>query len=219
MAARVTTRQRLVAAATDLFAAQGFEATTVDDIAAAAGVSRMTFFRNFPTKEEVVFPDHEALLAAVRARLDADTAGDWARTLREGAAIVLHHYLDEGAVAQRRYRLTSTVPALRDREVATVALYQRAFREYLNRVAPHTDETGIWAETLAAATVAAHNHVLRRCLRGEAADPTGELDAAMDDVIARFKPRPHQADVGVIAFRTDTPVDVIADRVRELVRG
>lgn len=40
-----------------LFSTQGYDATTVDEIAAAAGVSHMTFFRYFPTKEDVVLMD------------------------------------------------------------------------------------------------------------------------------------------------------------------
>lgn len=49
------TRMALRAAAFRLFGSQGFDATTVDEIAAAAGVSRTTFFRYFPAKEDVVF--------------------------------------------------------------------------------------------------------------------------------------------------------------------
>lgn len=52
---KVRTRAALRAAALRLFRAKGFERTTVDEIAAAAGVSRTTFFRYYPTKEAVVF--------------------------------------------------------------------------------------------------------------------------------------------------------------------
>lgn len=54
-AKRGRTREALRTAALDLFRAKGFEAATVDEIAGAAGVSRTTFFRYFPTKESVVF--------------------------------------------------------------------------------------------------------------------------------------------------------------------
>jgi len=51
------TRARLQAAALDLFEARGYRAVTVEDIAAAAGVSHMTFFRHFPTKERALLDD------------------------------------------------------------------------------------------------------------------------------------------------------------------
>lgn len=51
------TRRRIQEHALRLFVADGFEATTVERIAEAAGVSHMTFFRHFPTKESVVVDD------------------------------------------------------------------------------------------------------------------------------------------------------------------
>lgn len=51
------TRRRLTDCATRLFAEQGYDATTVTQIAEAAGVSHMTFFRHFPTKEDVLLGD------------------------------------------------------------------------------------------------------------------------------------------------------------------
>src|SRR5674476_410190 len=64
------TRARLQACALELFTAQGYDATTVEQIATAAGVSHMTFFRHFPTKESVLVEDpHDPLIAeAVRAQ-------------------------------------------------------------------------------------------------------------------------------------------------------
>ena len=59
-------RTAVVAAAIDLFLEQGFEATSVEQIAQAAGVSRSTFFRQFGGKDDVVFADHELLLAQLR---------------------------------------------------------------------------------------------------------------------------------------------------------
>ncbi len=55
-AQRLKMRRELAAAAMELFATKGYEATTVDEIAAAAGVARRTFFRHFRSKEEAIFP-------------------------------------------------------------------------------------------------------------------------------------------------------------------
>lgn len=63
-------RQNLQSVALRLFCEQGYESTTVADVAKAAGVSHMTFFRHFPTKESVVVGDifDPALAAAVAAQ-------------------------------------------------------------------------------------------------------------------------------------------------------
>ena len=51
-------RQRIEAVAIDRFEANGFDATTIDDIAAAADIAPRTFFAYFPTKEDVVLADY-----------------------------------------------------------------------------------------------------------------------------------------------------------------
>lgn len=54
---RALTRTRLSDVALELFERQGFEQTTVAQIAAGAGVSEMTFFRHFSAKHRVLFDD------------------------------------------------------------------------------------------------------------------------------------------------------------------
>src|SRR5258708_14847985 len=66
------TRETIVAAAMELFAARGFDAVTVAEIARAAGVSEKTVFNYFPAKEDLVFEGGQerraALIEAVRNR-------------------------------------------------------------------------------------------------------------------------------------------------------
>lgn len=65
------TRQRLQEAALRLFQERGFDQVTVEQIARAAGVSHMTFFRNFPTKEAVVVDDpYDPVIGEAIARQD-----------------------------------------------------------------------------------------------------------------------------------------------------
>ncbi|MFI9405180.1 TetR family transcriptional regulator [Nocardia sp. NPDC052316] len=68
---RQATRSAIVRAATELFLDRGFTATSVADIAAAAGVSRRTFFLYFPAKEDVLFHHIEA---HIQLALDSITA-------------------------------------------------------------------------------------------------------------------------------------------------
>jgi AcrR family transcriptional regulator len=65
-----------VAAGLELFAERGFERTTVDQIAAAAGISRRTFFRYFADKEELFFAEDERLLQVVEDTLDGAPPGE-----------------------------------------------------------------------------------------------------------------------------------------------
>jgi AcrR family transcriptional regulator len=77
------TRRTLQAEAVRLFAEKGFQATTIEEIAAAAEVAPRTFFRYFPTKEDVVFwSEHQPMLAGhVASRPDHEPA---AQALRHG---------------------------------------------------------------------------------------------------------------------------------------
>src|ERR1700729_4288988 len=54
-------RERMVLAAVDLFTEQGYDATTVAQIAERAGVTKSTFFRHFPDKRELLVAGQEAL--------------------------------------------------------------------------------------------------------------------------------------------------------------
>ncbi|RAY17031.1 mycofactocin system transcriptional regulator [Actinomadura craniellae] len=73
---RVTSRAALERLAFELFARQGFDETTVDDIATAAGIGRRTFFRYFSSKNDLVWGDFEDQLRKLRTlleRTDPDT--------------------------------------------------------------------------------------------------------------------------------------------------
>ena len=58
-----------------LFAARGFDATAVDDIASAAGIARRTFFRYYASKNDLVWGDFDGELRRFRAWFGAVAAG------------------------------------------------------------------------------------------------------------------------------------------------
>jgi mycofactocin system transcriptional regulator len=68
---RVTSRAELEQAAFGLFATHGFDATTVDEIASAAGIGRRTFFRYFPSKNDIPWGAFEHELDRMRITLKA----------------------------------------------------------------------------------------------------------------------------------------------------
>src|ERR1700749_3864433 len=157
-----TARDRLAQAAFDLFGERGYEQTTIDDIAERAGLGRATFFRHYRSKEDVIFPDHDRLLDQVRDRLRSASHSTALAAACDAVRLVLLHYLDEGDLAKQRYTLTSKVPALRDREIVSVARYQRLFREYIaGRMADPGESSALQAEVMAAAGASGPHHALR----------------------------------------------------------
>ncbi|WP_180929524.1 TetR family transcriptional regulator [Streptomyces sp. AJS327] len=184
---RLKMRRELAAAAMELFATKGYEATTVDEIAATAGVARRTFFRHFRSKEEAIFPDHDETLVRAQAVLEAAPAHENPLdTVCRGIKEVIRMYAASPRGSVERYKLTRDVPALREREIASVARYERLFTRYL---LGHFDESAhrdgdddpLLAEVAASAVVSAHNHVLRRWLRGGA---VGDVEAQLDHAFA-----------------------------------
>jgi AcrR family transcriptional regulator len=198
-AQRQQMRQDLAAAAMELFANQGYEETTVDQIAAAAGVARRTFFRYFRSKEEAIFPDHDDTLVRVADLLaGADPVEHPLDVVCRGIKEVLRMYAATPGVSVARYRLIRQVPALREREIAVVARYERLFTRYLlGRFDTAGQSSGGWergvgddamlSEVSAAAVVAAHNHVLRRWLRsGGGGEVEPQLDHAFEVIKRTF---------------------------------
>lgn len=157
-------RTLVVAESIRLFGENGYESTTVEQIAAAAGISRRTFFRQFRAKEDVIFADHESLLAQVDDLLAA-TGSDPSEAVCAAAELVFGHFSGDRNLAFRRLQVVSEVPALRDRELVTTYRYQRAFEEFLRRRLPEADRVHI--VTYVAAVTGAHNYLLRRMIRGD----------------------------------------------------
>ena len=216
-------RERLAQAAFTLFDERGYEQTTVDDITERAGLGRTTFFRHYRSKEDVIFPDHDLMLGQVRDRLASSSQRTAVAAVSDAIRLVLLHYLAEGDLARRRYALTSTVPALRDREIASVAHYQRLFREFIaDWMSESGEQASLRAELMAAAVVAAHNHVLRRWLRGESTDPVREVDDALNQVMGLFAgpaAGPGGHGTTVVAFRTGQDLETVLPALRGLIEG
>ncbi|BCW81170.1 TetR/AcrR family transcriptional regulator [Arthrobacter sp. NicSoilC5] len=163
-----------VAAAIGLLAKQGFDATSVEELAEASGMSRSTFFRRFGSKEDVVFADHEQILHQVNERLAGSRLGPLA-AVADAALLVFDHHLRNPQTSRARYGLLQAVPALRDRELVTSHRYERAFLHYLNDKLPRNDRREYKAVAFAAAVVAVHNAFLREWLR--AAPGAGDTTA------------------------------------------
>ena len=216
-------RERLAQAAFTLFDERGYEQTTVDDITERAGLGRTTFFRHYRSKEDVIFPDHDLMLEQVRDRLRSSSHRTALVAVSDAVRLVLLHYLDEGDLARRRYALTSTVPALRDREITSVARYQRLFREFI------ADWMG---DTARAGLTAGRADGRRRGRRPQpraaplaarrSPDPVREVDDALNQVIGLFAgpaAGPGGHGTTVVAFRTGQDLETVLPALRGLIEG
>ncbi|HHX85101.1 MAG TPA: TetR/AcrR family transcriptional regulator [Actinomycetales bacterium] len=126
------TRERLLAASIDLLATQGWAATTVGAVAAAAGVSRGAAQHHFPTREDLITAalEHmiEQRLGQVRAGgVDLPEPGP-ERTLAVARLIVEHYTSDLFKAALHVWTAAASDPALRDR---VLPLEARMSREVL----------------------------------------------------------------------------------------
>ncbi|WP_326600459.1 TetR family transcriptional regulator [Streptomyces sp. NBC_01803] len=201
-------REAIVEAAFELFLARGFEQTTIDDIAALAGVGRRSFFRYFPAKETVVFPDHDRCLADMTRLLStAPDEGAPVDRVCEAARLVLRMYAENPVFSVQRYRLTKQVPGLRAHELSVVWRYERTLAEYLRaRFAGRPDGT-LRADVIAAAVVAAHNNALRSWLRSGAEGDAGTAtDEALAFVRESFGSAEAPDDVVVVVSRRGVPM-------------
>lgn len=143
---------------------RGWNATTVDELARAAGISRATFFRIYGSKEDLVFADHSVTLTHLEKFL-AETDHDVGSAMREGMMLVFQYHLADEERALARHRLLKQSVQLRNRELLTSDHYERIFRRWLRR---QLDDQGVnetAAIALSGAAVALCNTYLRRWLR------------------------------------------------------
>ncbi len=152
------TRDRIRASALRLFSEQGYDATTVEQIAVAAGVSHMTFFRYFPAKEDVALSDsYDPLLAALLEQ----TPDRWPLIDRIRTALLQGlrqlHDADRGTLLAQNKLIIAT-PALRERlwasQMHTQQLILKALATGQHNPQPSFTDRVTVAACLAAASTA-----------------------------------------------------------------
>jgi AcrR family transcriptional regulator len=186
---RIRTRRTIQAQALRLFAEKGFQATTIEEIAAAAEMAPRTFFRYFPTKEEVVFwSEYPPMLAGFVA----------ARPDDEPALEALHHGIVDGLAAiwdqdggrmLERLRLAFRTPALHPRMRQQQAGWAAELAEILaDRLGARPDNLEVRAVAAAAAAA-----VWVAAEEWQAQDGEGDLGALIDQALGSVLGGPLQA--------------------------
>jgi len=115
-----------------IFEERGFDATTVDDIAAAAGIGRRTFFRYYASKNDVAWGDFDGHLETMRAALAAVPADVPAPAALRRAILDFNTYpAAEAAWHRRRMALILRTPALQAHSTLRYAAWRAVVAEFV----------------------------------------------------------------------------------------
>ena len=195
---RKRTAADLEEAALVLFCEKGFDAVTIDDIAAAADVSRRTFFRYFASKEDVILSDHPKRLDELAAALDRRPADESPlAALRHAIISLAGSYEEQRDHMLRRFRLMTTTPALEARSLCLQRNWETAVTGMLAArmgVDPAEDlRPGVVAATTMAAMRIATANWLALGGQGDlpkiVADALDLLDGGLQAAAAPARPR------------------------------
>ncbi len=162
---RAQTQRTIQAHAIRLFGERGYEGTTMNDVAEAAGVSPMTVYRHFPTKEDLVLTDRYGELIA--ERIAASPAGrPLVRRIGDALVEAAAALTGDDAAADRqallvRLQLMISTPALRARHLDNQYALQQAIIDALQGDAADSD-AAFQAQAAASACLAAlHTAMVR----------------------------------------------------------
>lgn len=183
---RVTSRVELEHVAFELFSVHGFERTTIDDIARAAGIGRRTFFRYFPSKNDIAWGAFDEELERMRCGLLAcPPETPLMDAVRE--ALLDFNRLDAGEVPwhRRRMELILRVPALQAHSTLRYAAWRQVIAEFVGRRLGQPEDA-LAPQAIAHATLGVAIAAYEQWLRDERGDLSAMLDTAMRELAAGF---------------------------------
>jgi mycofactocin system transcriptional regulator len=177
-----TSRAELERVALDLFTSRGFDETTVEDIATAAGIGRRTFFRYYASKNDAVWGDFDAELEKLR-RWFAECSPDIGLMDAVHHAVLTFNRLDRDQVPwhRRRMALILNTPALQAHSTPMYARWRAVIAEFAARrvgAAPEDMVPQLIAYAALGAAVAAYEQWLR--------DSEAELEPLLDLAMAEL---------------------------------
>jgi mycofactocin system transcriptional regulator len=181
-----TSRRELEVIALRLFTAEGFDETTVDQIAAGAGVSRRAFFRYFDSKPDVLWGAFDTEVTTIRALLDEVPAGVPVMEAVRRAVLAANHYRAADVPELRaRMSLIGSVPALMANAAVHYDAWERAISDFVARRAGQPAGS-LYPLAVGRATLAACRAAYDRWVTRADADLTVYLDAALRALAAGF---------------------------------
>lgn len=184
-----TSRERIADTALALFAARGFERTTLNDIAAAVGVSRRTILRYYDSKNDIVWGTFGEHLDGLRAMLRETDPDEPLMDVLRRAIVAFNDYGHEQLPALRlRMTLITTVPALQGHSMVRYAEWCDVIAEFVaERLGVDPDDH--IPQVIANASMGVAMATYRHWIRNPAVDLISELDRALALMAAGFDER------------------------------
>ena len=172
---KVRVRATLVETALRLFAERGYDAVTVEEIAAASDVSRRTFFRYFATKEAVLMARREGLAQTLRDALASSDAPPF-EAVRAALLALADEYVAKRDLILAERALVRAVPALVVADIELDRVYEAIIAEHC--LAALTDKRRAAADKRRAKIAAAAIVGAVRVVIDEWADSDGRMQLA-----------------------------------------
>jgi mycofactocin system transcriptional regulator len=190
-----TSRRELELIALRLFTERGFENTTIEQIAAEAGVSKRTFFRYFGSKSSVLWNEFDREVQEIRAALAEvpDSVG-MMEAIRQVVVTVNHYGQHDVPELRMRMNLVGSVPALQSSAALHYDAWERAISDFAAiRLGQAADS--LYPLAVGRATLAVCRAAYDRWSARADADLTFYLDAALAALTAGFDPAVVRASV------------------------
>jgi mycofactocin system transcriptional regulator len=183
-----TSRRELELIALRLFTDQGFEATTIEQIAAEAGVSKRTFFRYFSSKASVLWSEFDHEVDTIRTALAQVPADVPMMDAIRRAVVTANHYGPPDVPELRlRMNLIGNVQALQSSSAVHYGEWEQAISDFAaTRIGQPADS--LYPLAVGRATLAACRAAYDRWSARADADLTFYLDAALAALAAGFDP-------------------------------
>lgn len=178
---RESLRAEIAEVAFKVFAERGFDQVTATEVAAAAGISRASFFRYFESKEDAVFVVQEEVGVEVAEALAGRPAGEDAWTaLRRAIDVAVRTYQRDPVEMLARLRLIRCTPDLRSHQLDRMDQWKQVIGAALRRRL-EADGDQILAAALVAAALGAFDAALTRWSESDGSE---DLIALIDEAFA-----------------------------------
>ncbi len=183
---RVTSRAELEHIAFTLFDREGFERTTIDDIARAGGIGRRTFFRYFPSKNDIPWGNFDEELDRMRVRFNAFPPRVPLMDAIRVATVDFNRLAPEQVPwHRRRMDLILRTPALQAHSTLRYAAWRQVVAEFVGQRTGQSPDA-LAPRTIAYAVLGVAVAAYEQWLQTEDADLGDLLDTAMRQLGAAF---------------------------------